>query len=87
MVPNFPSDIFEHLSKRLGIRHLKTVVYKPQASRTERVNRDLVPMIANYVNDQRDTWDQFLSEFAYAIRTAVKETTGKNPAELFLGRK
>ncbi|GFW91135.1 uncharacterized protein TNCV_1760091 [Trichonephila clavipes] len=44
-------------------------------------------MIANYVNEQHDTWDQFLREFAYAIHTAVNETTGKTPAELFLGRK
>ncbi|GFX28753.1 uncharacterized protein TNCV_4249921 [Trichonephila clavipes] len=44
-------------------------------------------MIANYVNAQHDTWDQFLREFAYAIRTAVNETTGKTPVELFLGRK
>ncbi|GFU11491.1 uncharacterized protein TNCV_4742321 [Trichonephila clavipes] len=44
-------------------------------------------MIANYVNEQHDTWDQFLRDFAYAIRTAVNETTGKTPAELFLGRK
>ncbi|GFV85668.1 uncharacterized protein TNCV_3436711 [Trichonephila clavipes] len=44
-------------------------------------------MIANYVNEQHDTWYQFLREFAYAIRTAVNETTGKTPAELFLGRK
>ncbi|GFY16689.1 uncharacterized protein TNCV_2788111 [Trichonephila clavipes] len=79
--------IFENLSERLGIRHVKTVVYRPQANRTERVNRDLVQMIANYVNEQHDTWDQFLREFAYAIRTAVNETTGKTPAELFLGRK
>ncbi|GFS87678.1 retrovirus-related Pol polyprotein from transposon opus [Trichonephila clavipes] len=71
----------------LGIRHVKTVVYRPQANRTERVNRDLVQMIANYVNEQHDTWDQFLREFAYAIRTAANETTGKTPAELFLGRK
>ncbi|GFX18427.1 uncharacterized protein TNCV_4307271 [Trichonephila clavipes] len=71
----------------LGIRHVKTGVYRPQANRTERVNRDLVQMIANYVNEQHDTWDQFLREFAYAIRTAVNETTGKTPAELFLGRK
>ncbi|GFW36298.1 hypothetical protein TNCV_1727261 [Trichonephila clavipes] len=44
-------------------------------------------MIANYVNKQHDSWDQFLREFAYAIRTAVNETTGKTPTELFLGRK
>ncbi|GFS99118.1 retrovirus-related Pol polyprotein from transposon 17.6 [Trichonephila clavipes] len=85
--PQFISDIFEHLSDRLGIRHVKTVVYRPQANRTECMNRDLVQMIANYVNDQHDTWDQFLSEFMYAIRTAVNESTRKTPAELFLGRK
>ncbi|GFW88385.1 uncharacterized protein TNCV_2287111 [Trichonephila clavipes] len=44
-------------------------------------------MIANYVNEQHDTLDQFLREFTYGIRTAVNETTGKTPAELFLGRK
>ncbi|GFV49106.1 uncharacterized protein TNCV_236401 [Trichonephila clavipes] len=68
-------------------RHVKTVVYRHQANRTEHVNRDLVQMVANCVNDQHDTWDQFLREFAYAIRTAVIEKTGKTPAELFLGRK
>ncbi|GFU84557.1 retrovirus-related Pol polyprotein from transposon 17.6 [Trichonephila clavipes] len=81
--PQFISDNFEHLRDRLRIRHVKTVVYRPQANKTERVNRDLVQMIANYVNDQHDTWDQFLHEFTYAIRTAVNETTGKTPAELF----
>ncbi|GFX96803.1 retrovirus-related Pol polyprotein from transposon 17.6 [Trichonephila clavipes] len=84
--PQFISDIFENLSNKLGIRHVKSVVYRPQANGTERMNRDLVQMIANYVNDQHDTWDQ-LCEFAYAFRTAVKETTGKTSAELFLGRK
>ncbi|GFU51733.1 retrovirus-related Pol polyprotein from transposon 297 [Trichonephila clavipes] len=75
----------KEVSNFLGIRHLKTAVYRPQANRIERVNRDLVQVIANYVNDQHDTWDQFLREFAYDIRTAVNETTGKTP-ELFLSK-
>ncbi|GFX71283.1 uncharacterized protein TNCV_3410531 [Trichonephila clavipes] len=33
------------------------------------------------------TGTQFLHEFAFALRTAVNETTNKTPAELFLGRK
>ncbi|GFW64587.1 retrovirus-related Pol polyprotein from transposon 17.6 [Trichonephila clavipes] len=66
--PQYISDIFEHLSNRLGIRQVNTVVYRPQANRTERVNRDLVQMTANYVNDQHDTWDQFLRELSYSIR-------------------
>ncbi|GFW09687.1 retrovirus-related Pol polyprotein from transposon 297 [Trichonephila clavipes] len=81
------SKPIKHLSERLGIRHVKTAVYRPQANRTEHVNRDLVQMIANYITDQHDTWDQFLCAFAYAIRTAVNEMTGKILAELILGRK
>ncbi|GFT73361.1 uncharacterized protein TNCV_4009691 [Trichonephila clavipes] len=44
-------------------------------------------MIASFINDNHETWDQFLSEFAYALQTAVNEITEKTPAELFLGRK
>ncbi|GFX09585.1 uncharacterized protein TNCV_2029511 [Trichonephila clavipes] len=62
-------------------------VNRPEANGTDHVNHDLVQMIANYVNDQHDTWDQFLREFAYAIRTAVNEATVKTLAELFFGRK
>ncbi|GFY23768.1 retrovirus-related Pol polyprotein from transposon 17.6 [Trichonephila clavipes] len=85
--PQFISEIFEHLSNRLGVQHVKTVVYRPQSNRTERVNHDPLQMIVSYVNYNHETWDQFLREFAYTIRTAVNETTGMTPAEWFLGRK
>ncbi|GFX06639.1 uncharacterized protein TNCV_382351 [Trichonephila clavipes] len=82
-LPYVPILLDETFTKALW----DTGAERPQANRTELVNRNLVQMIANYVNEQHDTWDQFLREFAYAIRTAVNETTGKTPAELFLGRK
>ncbi|GFV30816.1 uncharacterized protein TNCV_3261501 [Trichonephila clavipes] len=85
--PQFISEMFEHLSNRLGIQLVKTVVCRPQSNRTERVNHDLLQMIASYVNDNHETWDQFLREFTYALRTVVNETTGKTPAKLFLVRK
>ncbi|GFU21143.1 uncharacterized protein TNCV_5115451 [Trichonephila clavipes] len=44
-------------------------------------------MIAGFVEENHDNWDRFLHEFSFALRTAVNETTGKTPAELFLGRK
>ncbi|GFU33978.1 uncharacterized protein TNCV_656401 [Trichonephila clavipes] len=40
-----------------------------------------------FVEENHENWDQFLHEFAFALRTAVNETTNKTPAELFLGRK
>ncbi|GFW13404.1 uncharacterized protein TNCV_1879061 [Trichonephila clavipes] len=44
-------------------------------------------MIACFVEENHDNWDRFLHEFYFALRTSVNETTGKTPAELFLGRK
>ncbi|GFX81223.1 uncharacterized protein TNCV_1828601 [Trichonephila clavipes] len=66
---------------------MKTVTYRPLANLTERVNRDLVQMIACFVEENHENWDRFLHEFAFALRTSVNETTNKTPAELFLGRK
>ncbi|GFX14033.1 retrovirus-related Pol polyprotein from transposon 412 [Trichonephila clavipes] len=85
--PQFISDVFEHLSHRLDIKHMKTVTYRPQSNLTERVNRNLVQMMASFVEENHENWDQFLHEFTFALRTAVNETTNKTPAELFLGRK
>ncbi|GFS71481.1 uncharacterized protein TNCV_5051781 [Trichonephila clavipes] len=81
------ATVFEHLSHRLDIKHMKTVTYRPQANLTERVNRNLVQMIACFVEENHENWDRFLHEFAFALRTSVDETTNKTPAELFLGRK
>ncbi|GFX15001.1 uncharacterized protein TNCV_4897691 [Trichonephila clavipes] len=66
---------------------MKTVTYRPQENFTERVNRNLVQMIACFVKENHENWDRFLYEFAFALRTSVNETTNKTQAELFLGRK
>ncbi|GFV27034.1 uncharacterized protein TNCV_4852711 [Trichonephila clavipes] len=63
------------------------VTYRPQANLTERVNRNLVQMIACFVKENHENRDGFLHEFAFALRNSVNETTNKTPAELFLGRK
>ncbi|GFW85294.1 retrovirus-related Pol polyprotein from transposon 17.6 [Trichonephila clavipes] len=85
--PQFISEVFEHLSHRLDIKHMKTVTYRPQANLTERVNRNLVQMIACFVAENHENWDRFLHEFAFALRPSVNETTNKTSVELFLGRK
>ncbi|GFX71334.1 retrovirus-related Pol polyprotein from transposon 412 [Trichonephila clavipes] len=83
----FISEVFEYLSHRLDIKHIKPVTYRPQANLTERVNRNLVQMIACFVEENHENWDRFLHEFAFALRTSVNTTTNKTPSELFLGRK
>ncbi|GFW09537.1 uncharacterized protein TNCV_3996441 [Trichonephila clavipes] len=66
---------------------MKTVTYRPQVNSTERVNRNLVQMVACFVEENHENWDRFLHEFAFTLRTSVNEATNKTPAELFLGRK
>ncbi|GFV68152.1 transposon Tf2-11 polyprotein [Trichonephila clavipes] len=50
----FISEVFEHLSHRLDIKHIKTVTYWPQANLTGRVNRTLVQMIACFVGKNHE---------------------------------
>ncbi|GFS49922.1 uncharacterized protein TNCV_3676401 [Trichonephila clavipes] len=66
---------------------MKTVTYRTQVNRTERVNCNLVQMIACFVEENHENWDRFFHEFAFTLRTSVNKTTNKTPAELFLGRK
>ncbi|GFW47695.1 retrovirus-related Pol polyprotein from transposon 17.6 [Trichonephila clavipes] len=78
--PQFISEVFEHLSHRLDIKHMRAVTYRPQANLTEGVNRNLVQMIACFVKENHENWDRFLHEFAFALRTSVNETRNKTPA-------
>ncbi|GFW32859.1 uncharacterized protein TNCV_1774271 [Trichonephila clavipes] len=83
-VPQFISDVLSH---RLDTKYIKTITYQSQAYSTERVNCTLVQMIACFVEENHDNWNRFLHEFFFLLRRAVNETTGKTPAELFIGRK
>lgn len=60
-----------------------TTSYHPQTNLTERVNKTVKTMIASYVGQYHQTWDQWLPEL---INTAHQETAGRAPAELMLGR-
>ncbi|GFY23498.1 retrovirus-related Pol polyprotein from transposon opus [Trichonephila clavipes] len=60
--PQFTLEVFEHLSHRLDIKHMKTVTYRPQANLTERVNRNLVQMIACFVAENHENWDRLLHD-------------------------
>lgn len=82
----FTSTILGDLCKTWGCVQKLTTSYHPQANLTERINRTVKTMIAAYVGQQHQTWDQWLPEFRYAINSAQQKSTGKTPAELMLGR-
>ncbi|CAM4925738.1 unnamed protein product [Rotaria socialis] len=53
---------------------------------TERVNRTLKPLIAIYAQQRPNSWDNEIQKLAFAIRTAVNDTTGETPAFMMFGR-
>lgn len=83
----FVSKIFEDMCEKLNIKHCKMVTYRAQSNIAERVNRNIVRMIAAYIEKYHQNWDKYIQEFTYALRTAQHDSTGKTPAEVFLGRK
>ncbi|CAF3080327.1 unnamed protein product, partial [Rotaria sp. Silwood2] len=53
---------------------------------TERVNRNLKPMLAQYAQENPQSWGQHLLKLAFSIRTSLNEATGDTPAHLNFGR-
>ena len=84
--PQFVSNLFKNFCDTLRIKQNLTANYHPQGNMTERVNRTLKPLIAIYAQQQHNSWDKEIQKLAFAIRTAVNETTGETPAFMMFGR-
>jgi hypothetical protein len=84
--PQFVSSVFKGFCESLGLQQNFTANYHPQSNMTERVNRTLKPLIAIYAEHQPHSWDKEIQQIAFAIRTAVNETTGETPAFMMFGR-
>ncbi|CAF3221850.1 unnamed protein product [Rotaria sp. Silwood2] len=84
--PQFVSNLFKNFCDILGIKQNLTANYHPQSNMTERVNRTLKPLIAIYAQQRPNSWDNEIQKLAFAIRTAVNDTTGETPAFMMFGR-
>uniref|UniRef100_A0A3B3R7J6 Integrase p58-like C-terminal domain-containing protein n=1 Tax=Paramormyrops kingsleyae TaxID=1676925 RepID=A0A3B3R7J6_9TELE len=63
-----------------------TTAYHPQTNATERVNRTLKTAIRAYVDDKHTTWDRYIPQICFALRTAPHESTGQTPSMMLYGR-
>ncbi|MGH0159284.1 UNVERIFIED_CONTAM: hypothetical protein FKN15_038408 [Acipenser sinensis] len=83
----FTSQLIKQVCRQWGVVQKLTTSYHPQTNLTERVNRTIKTMISSYVKANHANWDQWLTEFRFAINSATHESTGFSPAEIALGRK
>ena len=82
----FTSRKFRNFLEDLGIRQQFTAPYTPQENTTERMNRTVKTMIAQYTEQDHRGWDETLPELQLAINTAQSEATGYSAAFLVQGR-
>ncbi|KAL7723478.1 hypothetical protein ACLKA6_018237 [Drosophila palustris] len=70
----------------LGIEIQHTAPYCPQENPTERTNRTVKTMIAQFIEGHQSSWDELLPEISLAVNSSVTDSTGFSPAFLMQGR-
>ena len=84
---NLIGQLMRQLYELLGISHIKTSVYHPEANGlVERFNGTLKHMLKKFVANQIDNWDKYLPYVLFAYREVPCQSTGYSPFELLYGR-
>ncbi|CAB4001952.1 Retrovirus-related Pol poly from transposon [Paramuricea clavata] len=84
---NLIGQLMRQLYELLGISHIKTSVYHPEANGlVKRFNGTLKHMLKKFVANQIDNWDKYLPHVLFAYREVPCQSTGYSPFELLYGR-
>ncbi|UYV64450.1 hypothetical protein LAZ67_3000767, partial [Cordylochernes scorpioides] len=83
----FLSKLFKEVLKICNTLHKKTTSYHPQTNgQTERMNRTLADMMAMYIDERHQNWDEILPFVTFAYNSSIQDTTGYSPYFLIHGR-
>jgi transposase InsO family protein len=85
---SFTGNLIRTIYKILGTKKIFTTAYHPQTNgAVERFNSTLKNMLAMYVNNTHDNWEEYLTLVTYAYNSTPHTTTGYSPFHLLFGRK
>ena len=83
----FENKVMQELCLLCGDHKTRTTPYHPESDGlVERFNRTLPMMLAMFVGENRDDWDDLLPAVMMAYRSSVHESTGYSPYRLMLGK-
>ena len=83
----FTSKFFQSVCRLLGLSNIFTSAYHPQTNgQTERYNRTVLAMIRNFVNDNQDDWDRYVTALTYSYNCHVHRSTKTTPFDLVPSR-
>ncbi|UYV71166.1 hypothetical protein LAZ67_8001972 [Cordylochernes scorpioides] len=83
----FLSKLFKEVLKICNTLHKKTTSYHPQTNgQTERMNRTLADMMAMYIDERHQNFDEILPFVTFAYNSSIQDTTGYSPYFLIHGR-
>lgn len=80
----FTSKNFKTFLETSGVKLLPTAKYSPQGNSSERVNRSIIESIRCYIKEHSD-WDEYISDIACALRSAIHQTIQTTPYEALFG--
>ena len=85
--PEFESILFKEMCRLLGIAKTITVPYNPRSDGlSERNIRTIQMMLAMFVNENRNDWDDHLPFIMMAYRSSIHDSTKCTPNLLMFGR-
>ncbi len=74
---NFEAQTFKHLCVLIGTDKIRTTTYHARGNGiTERVNKNVKPYLAKFVNTNHDDWDQFMPLVINAYNNSFHSTIG-----------
>ena len=84
--PQFVSGLMQEVLTNLGIQHIKSSPYHPQANGLcERANGTIKSMIIKLAHSHPNDWDRYLPCILFSYREIPQETTQFSPFELVYG--
>ncbi|XP_059140094.1 uncharacterized protein LOC131928170 [Physella acuta] len=85
---HFTSEIFNKVSKLLGIKLVHSSAYHAMSNgAVERWNGTFKEMLRKITADRQEDWDEFIPAALFAYREVPNEITGYSPFEFMFGTK